>query len=112
MVVLLLICTCAYAHSVFPGIMDRNKDGVFGIFWKCARVGERLSPWVSIGCVCMAVSCSCASRVQQQVLMTKGLTRTAGKHIHGTVMALRNRHGGVSEMITLGISSEAFGVRS
>ena len=26
-VVLLLICTCAYAHSIFPGIMDRNKDG-------------------------------------------------------------------------------------
>lgn len=30
---------------------------VFGIFWKCARVGERLSPYVSICCVVMAVSC-------------------------------------------------------
>ena len=24
---LLLICTSAYAHYVFPGIMDRNRDG-------------------------------------------------------------------------------------
>ena len=31
-------------------------DRVFGIFWKCARVGERLSPYVSICCVVMAVS--------------------------------------------------------
>lgn len=23
--------------------------------WKLARVGERLSPWVSLGCVAMAV---------------------------------------------------------
>lgn len=26
-----------------------------GIFWKCARVGERLSPYMSICCVVMAV---------------------------------------------------------
>jgi Protein of unknown function (DUF1242) len=24
---LLLICTSAYIHQLFPGIMDRNKDG-------------------------------------------------------------------------------------
>ena len=58
--------------------MDRNKDGyaspgnitdstyiraaadklfrVLGIFWKAARVGERLSPYVSLCCVIMAVS--------------------------------------------------------
>ena len=29
---------------------------VFGIFWKCARVGERLSPYVGLCCVMMAVS--------------------------------------------------------
>lgn len=29
---------------------------VFGIFWKCARVGERLSPYVSLCCIIMAVS--------------------------------------------------------
>ncbi|OCL01428.1 S-adenosylmethionine-dependent methyltransferase [Glonium stellatum] len=56
LVILLLICTSSYAHYVFPGIMDRNKDGVFGIFWKCARIGERLSPYVSLCCVLMAIS--------------------------------------------------------
>lgn len=29
---------------------------MFGIFWKFARIGERLSPYVSICCVLMAVS--------------------------------------------------------
>ncbi|KAJ5562210.1 hypothetical protein N7461_000971 [Penicillium sp. DV-2018c] len=65
LVILLIICTSSYAHSIMPGIMDRNQNGwvltlgcdaVFGIFWKCARVGERLSPYVSICCVLMAVS--------------------------------------------------------
>ncbi len=38
---------------------------VFGIFWKGARIGERLSPYVSICCVLMAVSgflCGCGWR--------------------------------------------------
>ena len=29
---------------------------MFGIFWKFARIGERLSPYVSICCILMAVS--------------------------------------------------------
>jgi hypothetical protein len=32
------------------------NDSFIGIFWKCARIGERLSPYVSICCVIMAVS--------------------------------------------------------
>ncbi|KAJ5872273.1 uncharacterized protein N7529_004626, partial [Penicillium soppii] len=79
LVLLLIICTSSYAHSIMPGIMDRNQNGygstigirnriyeqkmlmtlqcrIFGIFWKCARIGERLSPYVSICCVVMAVS--------------------------------------------------------
>ncbi|KAH8821172.1 hypothetical protein F5884DRAFT_766864 [Xylogone sp. PMI_703] len=56
LVLLLLICTSAYTHQLFPGIMDRNKDGFFGLFWKCARIGERLSPYVSLCCIFMAVS--------------------------------------------------------
>ncbi|CAG8132236.1 unnamed protein product [Penicillium olsonii] len=32
------------------------SNRMFGIFWKCARIGERLSPYVSICCVLMAVS--------------------------------------------------------
>ncbi|KAK2002468.1 DUF1242-domain-containing protein, partial [Colletotrichum falcatum] len=56
LVILLLICTCAYLHQLMPAIMDRNKDGFAGIFWKCARVGERLSPYISLCCVVMAAS--------------------------------------------------------
>ncbi|KKP07389.1 hypothetical protein THAR02_00451 [Trichoderma harzianum] len=55
LVILLLICTSTYVHHFTPGIMDRNKNGVMGIFWKCARIGERLSPYISICCVIMAV---------------------------------------------------------
>ncbi|KAI4867184.1 hypothetical protein F4820DRAFT_226029 [Hypoxylon rubiginosum] len=56
LVILLLICTCAYVHQIFPTILDRNKQGLMGIFWKAARVGERLSPYISLCCVFMAVS--------------------------------------------------------
>ncbi|KFH44794.1 Protein kish-A-like protein [Hapsidospora chrysogenum ATCC 11550] len=55
LIILLNICTSAYVHHFFPGIMDRNKDGVMGIFWKSARIGERLSPYISICCVLMAI---------------------------------------------------------
>jgi hypothetical protein len=56
LVILLTICTSTYAHYVFPGIMDRNKDTYFvSPFWKAARVGERLSPYVAVACVVMAV---------------------------------------------------------
>ncbi|KAB5583675.1 hypothetical protein GE09DRAFT_947505, partial [Coniochaeta sp. 2T2.1] len=55
LVILLLICTSAYVHQMFPAILDRNKNGFMGIFWKCARIGERLSPYISICCVLMAV---------------------------------------------------------
>ncbi|EQB52055.1 hypothetical protein CGLO_08363 [Colletotrichum gloeosporioides Cg-14] len=56
LVILLLVCTCAYIHQLIPAMMDRNKDGFMGIFWKFARVGERLSPYISLCCVVMAVS--------------------------------------------------------
>ncbi|KAK7098366.1 hypothetical protein V1264_002681 [Littorina saxatilis] len=55
-VVLLLICTCAYLRSIAPSLLDRNKSGVMGTFWKCARIGERKSPWVAACCVAMALS--------------------------------------------------------
>lgn len=58
LVLLLTICTATYAHYVFPGIIDRNKENYFvSPIWKAARVGERLSPYVSLACVVMAVSC-------------------------------------------------------
>jgi hypothetical protein len=37
--------------------MDRNKENPFvSPIWKAARIGERLSPYVAVACVVMAVS--------------------------------------------------------
>jgi len=55
-VVLLLICTCAYVRSLAPTLLDRNKQGMLGTFWKCARIGERKSPYVAVCCLAMALS--------------------------------------------------------
>ncbi|KAK2149246.1 hypothetical protein LSH36_459g01012 [Paralvinella palmiformis] len=54
-VVLLLICTCAYIRNIAPRLLDKNKQGLLGIFWKCARIGERKSPYVAVCCVVMAI---------------------------------------------------------
>jgi len=54
LVILLVICTCTYLRATAPSLIDRNKNGVFGLFWKFARIGERLSPYVAIACVTMA----------------------------------------------------------
>ncbi|KAL5625089.1 hypothetical protein BROUX41_005149 [Berkeleyomyces rouxiae] len=56
LVILLLVCTSTYMHAIFTGFMDKNKNGFMSIFWKCARIGERLSPYISICCVFMAMS--------------------------------------------------------
>lgn len=54
-VILLVICTCAYVHAYSPRLLDSHKKGFRGLLWKSARVGERLSPWVAACCVAMAV---------------------------------------------------------
>ncbi|CCG23178.1 hypothetical protein CORT_0D03350 [Candida orthopsilosis Co 90-125] len=53
-VLLLLICTCTYVHSVAPALLDNRKTGILSVFYKFARIGERLSPYVAIGCFIMA----------------------------------------------------------
>ncbi|XP_040585021.1 protein kish-A-like [Mesocricetus auratus] len=53
-VILLLICTCAYIRSLAPSLLDRNKTGLLGIFWKCACIGECKSPYVAVCCIVMA----------------------------------------------------------
>ena len=53
-VFLLVICTCTYMRSLWPSLFDRYKTGVLGSFWKCARIGERLSPYVALCCLAMA----------------------------------------------------------
>ncbi|KAK5941784.1 hypothetical protein PMZ80_005735 [Knufia obscura] len=56
LVILLFICTSTYLHSMAPSLLDRTKDGPLSVFWKSARIGERLSPYVSLLCAVMAVS--------------------------------------------------------
>ncbi|XP_031839561.1 transmembrane protein 167A-like protein ksh [Nomia melanderi] len=57
-VILLLICTCTYVKALAPSFMDNRmkKVGLQGTFWKCARIGERKSPYVGVCCVLMAFS--------------------------------------------------------
>ncbi|EFN59023.1 hypothetical protein CHLNCDRAFT_19165 [Chlorella variabilis] len=54
-VLLLTICTCTYVKGKAPYLLN-ERTGFRGLFWKFARVGERLSPWVSIACMFMAFS--------------------------------------------------------
>ncbi|KAL1917465.1 uncharacterized protein VTP21DRAFT_3858 [Calcarisporiella thermophila] len=56
LVIVLVICTCTYVRAQAPSLLDRNKTGFLGVFWKAARIGERLSPYVSLVCIIMAVS--------------------------------------------------------
>ncbi|CAH8641796.1 unnamed protein product [Heterobilharzia americana] len=53
-VILLLICTCAYVRHFSPALLDSRKHGLLGLFWKCARIGERKSPYVAVCCIAMA----------------------------------------------------------
>ncbi|MCL4129773.1 UNVERIFIED_CONTAM: hypothetical protein GTU68_007979 [Idotea baltica] len=51
-----MICTCTYIRSFAPSLLDRQKTGIIGTFWKMARIGERKSPYVAAACICMAVN--------------------------------------------------------
>ncbi|KDE06041.1 protein kish-A [Microbotryum lychnidis-dioicae p1A1 Lamole] len=54
LVILLIICTCTYVRATAPDLVDRNKDGFLGVFYKCARIGERLSPYVALALTVVA----------------------------------------------------------
>ncbi|KAF4565625.1 hypothetical protein EYR40_002308 [Pleurotus pulmonarius] len=56
LVILLVICTCTYVRGVAPRLIDRNKQGFLGLFFMAARIGERLSPYVALACIAMAVT--------------------------------------------------------
>ncbi|KIJ45066.1 hypothetical protein M422DRAFT_207241 [Sphaerobolus stellatus SS14] len=56
LVILLMICTCSYVRSIAPSLIDRNKEGFLGLFFMSARIGERLSPYVALSCIAMAVT--------------------------------------------------------
>jgi hypothetical protein len=52
---LLFICTCTYVKMKAPQLMDPYRTGLRGLFWKAARIGERLSPWVAVCCLIMGL---------------------------------------------------------
>jgi hypothetical protein len=89
MVLLLLICTSAYCHQLFPAYMDRKKDsyvdtimgrGLGPIFWKCARIGERLSPYISVCCIIFAVCCLIPDLGLQKLIKTGPIVHWRIRH--------------------------------
>ncbi|CEL92672.1 unnamed protein product [Vitrella brassicaformis CCMP3155] len=55
-VIVLMICTCTYLKAQFPKLFTEKKEGFMGLLWKMARIGERLSPYVSACCFIMAIT--------------------------------------------------------
>ncbi|WJX33467.1 hypothetical protein P8452_21673 [Trifolium repens] len=45
-VILLGICACTYFKMQFPAILEQ-RTGFRGFFWKAARIGERLTSFLS-----------------------------------------------------------------
>ncbi len=79
-VILLFICTMTFLRSLYPNIFDSNAsqsdmdahsnnsgnmtigsnmkashEGLKGICWKASRIGERISPYIAVSCVVMAI---------------------------------------------------------
>ena len=66
-VILLFICTCTYVRGMRQSIFDDTKKdpqqqevtkrrrGIRGVCWKASRIGERVSPYVSVALVAMAL---------------------------------------------------------
>ena len=53
-VLLLAVCTATYLRPRFPSFIDHKKPGFTGLFGRFAVIGERLSPYVALGCLVMA----------------------------------------------------------
>uniref|UniRef100_A0A3B4GU86 Protein kish-A n=1 Tax=Pundamilia nyererei TaxID=303518 RepID=A0A3B4GU86_9CICH len=66
-VILLLICTCAYIRAMAPSLLDKNKTGLLGIFWKCARIGKPMTAPYSFFLLCHIVIHTC----MQKCFLTK-----------------------------------------
>lgn len=66
-VMLLFICTCTYVRGMRATIFDepskedelnpraKRRRGIRGMCWKAARVGERISPYVAVALIGMAL---------------------------------------------------------
>jgi hypothetical protein len=59
LVCLLTIVTCTLLKNssvpILPGLIATNKTGFASIFYKFTVIGERLSPYVAIACIVMAL---------------------------------------------------------
>lgn len=54
-VVLFIICTASYVRAIWPSSVESHKKGFRGILRSAAVIGDRLSPFVSITCIGMAI---------------------------------------------------------
>ena len=107
---LLFICTAAYCHQLFPAFMDRKKDSyvpnmiqyyrkrdlihgrpVVGVAWKCARIGERLSPYISVCCVIFAV--------RKTTILSRTYLTDTGSFVH------RRIREGITQIGVLGVKA-------
>lgn len=60
-VLLLFICLTTFTRSLYPSVFTNKGDnlnehsGFYGLCWKASRVGERVSQYVCVACVVMAL---------------------------------------------------------
>jgi hypothetical protein len=54
-VVLFIICTASYIRAIWPSFVESHKKGFRGILRSAAVIGDRLSPFVSVACIGMAI---------------------------------------------------------
>lgn len=56
-IILIAICTACYAKSyqtLERALFEKDSENTMkATFWKLARLGERLSPWISFGLLFM-----------------------------------------------------------
>ena len=49
---LLLICIATYGKGYFPSFYEKDSQkSIKSTLWKLSRIGERLSPWISISLI-------------------------------------------------------------
>lgn len=53
---LILVCTATYAKGIIPSLFIKDSPSFYkATLWKLSRIGERLSPWVSIALLVVGV---------------------------------------------------------
>jgi len=80
LVILLLVCTCAYLHQLFPAILDRNKTGYVAIL--ALRERETVTDF-SRGCGLMSDT---HQRQNHGYLLEVRADRGAAKSLHELVL--------------------------